>query len=239
MKLCQRCNEPLPEDLPCEVHGLKIFTARYCDPCIEVLRREHEEAESGKPAVITLGKDWPKRHKDAIAMRHGKALERAGELWASMVSKGNGAMILYGNRGTGKSWMATYWAFLRAQGGQEPGLYRTAYELFLDLRQAWRPQSQQSEHDVMAVYKKTPYLVLDQMHQCRAIVSGDGNDRAAMWEKMALADLLDYRYHESKMTVLIVTVPTQADMEACFDADIVSRVGEAGGCVECNWDSYR
>lgn len=231
---CDRCGKAY-EVTPLTVPGFdRAMIAPMCEDC-EAVVTAVPEAKPKK--LFALGADWPERHRRAIAERSGKALDRAGDLWASHVAAGEAMLILYGDRGRGKTWMAVYWAYLRGHAGRHPGLYCTAYDLFLDLRQAWRPNSPLSERDAMEVYKRAPFLVLDQMHQTRAL--GSESDKSAMWERMALADLLDYRYRERLATVLILTVATDAEVAQCFDADIIDRVREAGGLVHCNWDSYR
>jgi len=230
---CKRCQKPFEYEVV-EIMGITM-TPPHCEACEAILTAEpdHPKKRQAKP----LGDDWPAHHRAAIDTRTGPAHHRADTLWKSHVAAGATTLIVYGDRGLGKTWIATYWAFLRGQAGQDPGIYRTAYDLFLDLRQSWRSNSTQSEKEAMDTYKRVPFLVLDQMHQCRAL--GQTTDNAAMWERLALADLLDYRYRENKTTILILTATTPEEVAGCFDSDILSRVKETGGLVACNWKSYR
>jgi DNA replication protein DnaC len=232
--LCATCNQTFYDEAMSI--GGRVIKPNQCEAC-EIGEKGKATAKNARP-VIELGEDWPERQKGAIANRKGQALEVAGMFWSKMVCKGQATIILFGDRGRGKTWIACYWAYLRGQAGDDTGMYRTAYDFFLEIRQAWRQTSKVSEREAMLPYRNTPFLVLDQLHQCRAL-DASGGDKAAMWERMALADLLDYRYREQLLTVLIVTLPTIEEVAEVIDADIWERVKESGGLVACNWESYR
>jgi hypothetical protein len=57
--------------------------------------------------------------------------------------------------------------------------------------------------------------------------------------RMALAELLDYRYLEGKTSILLATLETQEELRQAIDADILDRVEESGGVIRCDWGSYR
>jgi len=220
--LCTACRNPLApnEEIMCDACDTK-FTDRAR---VELVK------------ALPLGADWPDRHKSAVETYEGIAKERAVALW-ERVSVSSITLVLYGARGRGKTGMATYWAWRRGQEGKNPGTYATAYELFARIRRSWHPTSKEAEWDALMPYKTTPYLAIDQLHQCRAL--GDNADKSAMWERMALAEVLDYRYRMGLTTILIATLETEAELKNALDADILDRVKESGGIVKCDWPSYR
>jgi DNA replication protein DnaC len=226
---------PTFDDTKCSVCKVYLYPHEQimCDKC-DASRTELAKKELVK--AIPLTAEWPDRHKSAVDTYHGPAKERAETLWSSL-SLSPATLVLYGARGRGKTGMATYWAWRRGKEGKNPGTYATAYELFQRIRRSWHPTSKEAEWDALMPYKTTPYLVIDQLHQCRAL--GDNADKSAMWERMALAEVLDYRYRQSLTTILIATLETEAELKSALDADILDRIKESGGIVKCDWPSYR
>lgn len=244
---CPFCGEQFTEE--CAVIGGRIIKPESCERC-SGKKDEHKAKMSaaimGRPIAAQstvekperdLGPSWPERHVSGLADYGGVALGKAKALWSSHVSQRPCTLVLHGPRGRGKTGMATWWAWMRGQSGRHPGLYATAYELFARIRRSWHPSSELAEWDALKPYQRTPYLAIDQLHQCRAL--SDGSDKAALWERMALAELLDYRYREGKTTILIATVETKEELKQSLDADILDRVNESGGTINCNWESYR
>ena len=218
---CTRCLKPLG-----------VGEDYICDPCEAAINKTVVKSK-----IIALGKDWPARHVEGLGTYEGESHKKAVALWYSHFSRSSTTLIVYGSRGRGKTGMATYWAWRRGQEGKRPGTYATAYELFARIRRSWHPTSKETEWEAMQPYKTTPYLVIDQLHQCRAL--GEGEDKSAVWERMALAEVLDHRYRDGLTTILIATLDTEEELRGALDPDILDRVKEDGGIVKCTWGSYR
>lgn len=243
---CKFCGGEFSEE--CAKIGEKIIEPPSCENCAgkELASRQaragefsetHGLAKASKIGKHELDASWPSRHVADLSGYSGPALNKAQALWESHVSRRACTLVLHGPRGRGKTGMAAWWAWKRGQTGKSPGTYSTAYELFARIRRSWHPSSQQAEWDALRPYQRTPYLAVDQLHQCRALTAGD--DKAALWERMALAELLDYRYREGKTTILLATLETQEELRQALDADILDRVKESGGIIKCDWQSYR
>lgn len=229
---CIECRQPFDaETFIVAGHSLHL---QLCEKC-EIDRQQEVVAPERRP--IPLGATWPQRHADAVKDYTGPAYALARKLWDSHVASGDCTIVLYGKRGLGKTGIAVQWAHMRGLAGRKPGTYCTAYELFARIRRSWHPSSTEAEWDALKPYVSAPYLVIDQMHQCRALSGGD--DKAAGWERMALAELLDARYRNGSATVLVATLTTKDELIKAFDPDILARVGETGGLVHCDWPSYR
>ncbi len=233
---CRFCGERFTEECP-SING-RIIAPPSCEKCAsEPDVGAVADARVAAPRAVDLDRSWPSRHHEALEGYHGPAREKAEVLWDRVLSRRACTLVLYGPRGRGKTGMAAWWAWKRGQEGQSPGIYATAYELFARIRRSWHPSSDMAEWDALKPYQRTPYLAIDQLHQCRALSAGD--DKAALWERMALAELLDYRYRENRTTVLIATLETQEELRTAIDADILDRVKESGGVIHCSWPSYR
>lgn len=230
---CRFCGGSFTEE--CPSIGGRIIPPPSCEKCSKGAVQTTITPRSRGP--IALDSTWPERHVADLHQHAGPALEKAKSLWDSHLSRAACTLVLHGPRGRGKTGMAVWWAWKRGQGGHSPGTYCTAYELFARIRRSWHPSSQEAEWDALKPYQRTPYLAIDQLHQCRALTAGD--DKAAVWERMALAELLDYRYREGKTSVLLATLESEDELRQTFDADILDRVKESGGVVNCNWKSYR
>lgn len=232
---CKFCGGSFTEE--CPSIGGRIIEPPSCEGCAKGGDRSPVAVAPAQGAKYELDGSWPERHVAALGSYDGPALAKAQSLWASHVSRRACTLVLHGPRGRGKTGMAVWWAWKRGQCGKRCGTYATAYELFARIRRSWHPSSQEAEWDALKPYQRTPYLAIDQLHQCRALTAGD--DKAALWERMALAELLDYRYREGKTTILLATLETPEELRQAIDADILDRVKESGGVIRCEWESYR
>ena len=178
----------------------------------------------------------PLRHREA----RPEALDRTGP-WAvaydgalTVVKQGGMACVL-GQRGTGKTQLATELAraFIITRNSERrdedaPVMYVRAMELFATLRGAFRKGSDQTEMDVLAKFRKVPLLIIDEIQE-RAQTE---------FEDRMLVLLLDQRYGDMKPTVLLSNL-ARAELAASLGKSIVSRIQESGTVIECNWQSYR
>jgi DNA replication protein DnaC len=138
----------------------------------------------------------------------------------------DGLIILTGNPGTGKTVIATWLGWKRAESGKSAGKFLTAYELFSRMKQCWG-KNEDSEV-VLATWKKTPLLIIDEA-QTRA---------GTEWENNVLDELINARYAAMKPTVLIANL-TLANAQKSLGPRIMDRANECGGVVDCNWGTYR
>lgn len=138
-------------------------------------------------------------------------------------------VVLAGDRGRGKTQIATWLAYQRGQAGKRPGIYAKAFDLFSDVKAAWGKQAVETEVRVMDRYKNAPFLVIDEAHE-----RGETD-----WENRTLRNVLDHRYDADVPTVIIGNWPNLEAIAASLGASITDRITETGGVVWCKWDSYR
>jgi DNA replication protein DnaC len=166
-----------------------------------------------------------------VRARHRSGVKSKSAQWSecfASLSKriGYGMIVaLIGLRGTGKSQLAV--ELIRASCHDcQQALYTTAMDIFIDLRDAYKLH--ESERAVLLRFQRPSLLVIDEAQE-----RGE-----TPWEDRMLTALLDYRYSQKRDTILISNLK-RADFEASMGASIVSRMAEAGGIVECNWQSFR
>lgn len=186
-----------------------------------------------KPNLI----DFPKRYETAS--------DPAGEKWLAAYSKATaaaeagGIVALIGGRGTGKSRMAYEIAkhadlprATRKIGPNAfeplPAIYRTAMELFVELRASYHPKADWSEFDLLRWYRNAALLVIDEVQE-----SAETN-----FENQKLTAVIDSRYQDGRPTILIANLTTDQLAKSISDS-VISRIQESGGIVPCNWPSYR
>ena len=138
----------------------------------------------------------------------------------------DGLIILTGNPGTGKTVIATWLGHKRAECGKSAGKFLTAYELFGRMKQCWGKN--EDAEAVLAVWKKTPFLVIDEA-QTRA---------GTEWENNVLDELINARYAAMKPTILIANLTLETAQKS-LGPRIMDRANECGGVVDCSWASYR
>ena len=171
-----------------------------------------------------------------VPRRHCEAFDSVdlagpwGEKYASLkAARGSGFLVaLLGDRGTGKTQMG---ARLMLAAGAVPDAekprYVRAMDWFIDIRRAFRPDGP-SEADVLKAWYAPTLLVIDEIH-----LRGE-----TAWEDRLLANLIDHRYGDMRDTLIISNLKWDA-FAASVDPSIVSRLGETGGKIECNWPSFR
>jgi chromosomal replication initiation ATPase DnaA len=174
---------------------------------------------------------FPKRHRERLAEGPltGPARENAESLKGKVLG-GDCIIVLCGNRGPGKTQMATWWAAVRSFKGKPCGRYVKLVDLIADIKSTWHDGGKKvgTEQDILRKYKTTKFLVIDEVQE----LSG------STWEDRVLTNILDHRYDEMLATVLIANVP-EKDARRVFGPSILDRATETGGVVACDWESYR
>jgi chromosomal replication initiation ATPase DnaA len=205
--------EELPETPP------NSITADHEKKPIETVLTELEKA------------GFPKRHRERLAEGPltGPARDKAESRKADILS-GDCIFLLCGNRGPGKTQMATWWAAVRSFKGKPCGRYVKLVDLIADIKSTWHDGGKKvgTEQDILRKYKTTKFLVIDEVQE----LSG------STWEDRVLTNILDHRYDEMLATVLIANVP-EKDARRVFGPSILDRATETGGVVACDWESYR
>ena len=212
-------------------------TAKDVNEVMARLQRAHAslppkpERDNG-PTHKTVASDllrlgYPSRAVERLDSMFGPGLDKANEL-LPMVIAGDCILILFGDRGPGKTQMATRWAFERGMKGKSVGRYIKTFDVLAKIKDSWGEKGR-SEADVLKSYQKTPFLVLDEFQE--------RSDRD--WDNRTLVNILDHRYDERLTTILIANLATKKDCIERIPASIISRAEEVGGLVPCDWPSYR
>lgn len=180
-----------------------------------------------------LGDSWPRRQIAKLGQMFGRGLQMAEQLAPKM--RGGRLCVLAGNRGLGKTQIATYVAKYRGEQGLSPGLYSLAYDMACRVVGFDRDEK-------LKEYHKPAFLVLDECHRLSS------NDLPL------LESVVDYRYRNEKATMLIGNWITPQGVHRGEEVDcekltglgssLFSRIQEherdrTGGVVWCRWLSYR
>lgn len=169
---------------------------------------------------------YPLRHILSLHKMHGPSLEKAQALLPRVVQ--DCIFLLIGERGPGKTQMATWWAAQRLlNGAKSPGYYRKTTDLLSEIKLTWSTPGA-SENDVLKKYRNCHYLVLDEFGE-----RGDSN-----WESRVLVNIIDHRYDKMLSTVIIANMNRQVIADR-IEHSIISRAQETGGLIVCDWPSYR
>jgi DNA replication protein DnaC len=218
IKKCATCGTEF------EAEGLQ----GYCDSCsIEIDR---------KAALPPLGKmcsSWPALHREAIPSMEGPSAEFAEKMAPRLF--GNRMAILYGDRGRGKTQIATYCAYYRMMKGHDSGMYAVAFDLANSITGFDR-------HAKLEAIQRLPFLCLDECHRVEPRYLG------------LLESIIDARYRSKRSTLIIGNWMTEEQVRNGGNLDgerlyglgpsIMSRIEEhkknkTGGMVRVAWKSYR
>lgn len=205
------------------------FTA-YCDPCgIKVDER------ASQPPVKKLDSSWPRLHAEKLNDLHGPALSMAERLAPKLF--GDRLLVLAGDRGRGKTQIATFIAYHRMTKGHDCGIYTRSFDMI-------KLCSQLGAEGIKSLrsFQKVPFLCIDEAHRIEAR------------HIHTLESVLDERYANKRPTIVIGNWMTDAGVR---DGETISgqklfglgptlmdRINEhkhnhTGGIVWCRWDSYR
>lgn len=227
-KECQRCWSKFTGPAWCH----------YCEPCepialaeIEAKQRQQKEARELEARIErhteTYQTNWPERHRQKVEEMSGPGLEKAKAL-IPVIERG-AMLVLFGDRGRGKTQIATWIACNRAQKGRNPGCYMKAFDLFVEIKSTWAKGSENCEKDISDFYKTAPFLAVDEAHE-----RGETD-----WENRTLRNILDHRYDACLPTIIIGNWQNAEQIRESMGASISDRITETGGLVWCNWGSYR
>ena len=169
--------------------------------------------------------DWGcKRQEDAYRQATG-------------LCRGTGAIVaLVGKRGAGKTTIAAQMIIDRVKRWAEPphdppSPYRKLSELIARFKSLYADFGSVETDQLLSALKAIcshRFLVIDEIHEC---------DDQKMKTRV-LTDLLDRRYARLKDT-LIVSNQTPQEFQASTSDSILSRLGEHGAIIPCNWQSWR
>lgn len=172
---------------------------------------------------------YPLRHRRNLAHMHGPSFDKAMAM-RDRVMRGDCLLLLVGDRGPGKTQMATWWAAERLREGKSAGHYRKTTDLLAEIKQTWGDggKSYGTETDVLRKYQTCGFLVLDEFHE-----RGDSD-----WASRTLVNIIDHRYDAMLATILIANLSSEQIHEH-INPSILSRAEETGGRIDCTWESYR
>jgi DNA replication protein DnaC len=188
---------------------------------------ELQERQIDNKALARGG--YPLRHRLQLErMKQGLALEMAKK-HLSKILNGDALIILSGDRGLGKTQIATWWAAQRTLHGKKAGRYIKTASLIEDIKATWNQGGRRGkETDLIERYEQTSYLVLDEFHE----------RGASDWEARTLINLIDHRYDAMKCTVIICNCKPER-ITQIINTSILDRANETGGLIYCDWSSYR
>lgn len=184
---------------------------------------------------------FPKRYASMDPPTAGPWFDAAKRAYKLL--KEGGIVALYGGRGTGKTFMSYDLAhqsldfpdphFPRTDEYSplipRPAIYRTAMEIFLQIRDTFRKDSDRSELEVMNEFAEAALLVIDEAQE-----RGETE-----FENQKLTAIIDARYRQCRPTIIVGNYDTKTAFAASISASIVSRIQECGGAIHCNWPSFR
>jgi len=209
-----------------------------CEPCGIAV----DEAAS-RPPVHKLDSTWPRLHADKLEEMipcRCNSKERCATCMAVDLAPrlyGNRLLVLAGDRGRGKTQIATWIAYQRLKKGHDSGIYSRAFDMVrmcdgysVDARKA------------LLAFQKVPFLAVDECHRVEPRQIG------------IFESILDARYANKRPTMLIGNWLTPKGMESGetvsdpklhgLGPTIMDRINEdtknrTGGVVWCLWASYR
>lgn len=190
---------------------------------------KRKEAEAHAEMLEALRKgNYPERAILALGAMTGPGLEKAMEIAPMVVRpKADAILLLLGDRGAGKTQMATWLASQRHRNGHGCGKYVKAFDLLAEIKASWTAKNTE-EADILRKYKMAGFLVVDEFQE----------RSESEWDNRTLTNILDHRYDRMLATVLIANLTTE-EAGKHIPRSILSRCQETGGQVMCDWGSYR
>lgn len=197
----------------------------------EAFGRTSPEAQQERECRIAVARfdaaGVPKRHRmqaESIDLTaHDQWRSRSIKL-ADMLGTGF-IVVLSGDRGRGKTQLAID-AIRLTTLDSRTARYATAMDFFINIKAGYAEKV--SELESLSPFLTPDLLVIDEAHE-----RGETE-----WEQRLLTYLIDCRYRAMQDT-LLVTNQTQKDFLAAMGPSVASRIGETGGFMVCDWESFR
>lgn len=170
---------------------------RPCPRC-SAERRQINYERIGIKALITFD-DW----RDVEAMRPArKAID-------DLLAKKRWAVLLSAGTGRGKTHLAIAAVHAFVQIGKGNALFRTAPELFEEMREAYDPSATYSLNSLIELYESRDLLVIDDLgseyHKPTGIAGG------VDWVDEKLFRIIDTRYQRKKRTLITTNLTPESD----------------------------
>ena len=210
---CRKCGKDF------EAIGLTAF----CDTCDDIVTQQRS-----KPQPVALDASWPRLQSGKLSEMIGPGLAMAQKLAPRLNSPRT--VVIAGDRGRGKTQIATFCASQRGAEGKDSGLYTRAFDMAENVVGVDRDTR-------LERWQKTPFLVIDECH------------RLESKHLPVLESVVDARYSNRKTTLIIGNWMTDEGVQNGETVNgqllhgvgptIMDRVNETGGIVWCRWDSYR
>lgn len=204
---CVQCRQPFEARAP---------FVRFCDACTEAILADEQAAQT-RP---TWNDTFPERARDESQHTSGRAAQTARQLLPVIAA--GGIVVLCGDRGTGKTVMATWIA-----GQLRAGLYTKAYDLFAAIKATWDQGSRLSEQQALERWRKPRFLIIDEAQE----------RSESDWENRTLTNLIDHRYDARKAT-LIITNQSREQTAHTLGPSIIRRANQTGGVFACDWACF-
>ena len=232
---CSRCGRPVCGTDANEIRNLAAIFKRaplvLCDACVEGGRDSSPSARAStrrkERPLPAWPEGWPQRAIRDLPLFVGAPLETARGVAPDLEGK-CGTFAIIGDRGRGKTVMATWLADQRRRRYKNPGTYVRSHDLFATIRRAWHPQSKEDEWTVLERYRTTPLLVIDEFQE----------RSESAWENRTLVNILDHRHASILPTILIANLTAKAFGDS-VGASLVDRIAQTGGIVDCGWGNLR
>lgn len=200
----------------------------YCDTCSIKI-----DDAAALPPPRKMDSSWPRLHAEKVLHLTGKGREMAEKLAPRIF--GNRLCVLAGDRGRGKTQIATYFAYHRMMKGHDSGVYARAYDAVNSIVGLDREKR-------LSAFQRVPFLCLDEAHRVEARRLPE------------LESIVDARYANKRPTIIIGNWMTPEGVEhgECVSGQqlhglgptLMDRINEhtanrTGGVVWCRWESYR
>jgi hypothetical protein len=149
-----------------------------------------------------------------------------GHLATARGAMGKGVVLcLLGNRGTGKTLLATVLALDAIRAGRSP-LYTSAMGFYRAIKASYGHS--EGEGKVIERFVSAPLLVIDELQ-----VRGE-----SAWADNLLTDVVDQRYGAMRDTVLVAN-QSPAEFAGAVGPSVEDRAREGGGVLVFDWPSFR
>ena len=238
-------------DFSAALRKMEATTQRQCAGCGETFKARGlvayctvcgAQSRDEKPKrTFALDASWPSRHVSKIPAMRGRGADIAARL-APKWSVGGRLLVLAGDRGRGKTQIATFMAHWRGQNGYRTGLYARAFDACSSVVGFDREAK-------LLRFQTASFLALDECHRLK-------DEHLPVLES-----IVDDRYANERPTVLIGNWTTEEGQQygelgqgnerySGLGSSLISRLNEmalnqTGGTIWCasddngEWPNYR
>lgn len=192
--------------------------SHYCEKCLPEFLQHIKDNYSKYALRAGVPRFYHEVTFDAMTKDNNN---KEGIRAAIRMIEGGGFLLLHGDTGTGKTWIASALAKEILISGRKV-FFTRAIDFFNAVRKGYKDKAKIDADDILRNYKKLPFLIFDDL----------GSEKFTDWIEETVYNLVDYRHGGVELPTLITSNLNNAQISERYGARVARRIKQVGPRIE-------